>query len=128
MMRHIALAPRSSAPGRAEARLTRMSYHLSSLQVVGDHTRACVYLVSDGVAPSNVGRGYVLRRLLRRVVMKVRDLTFGRHMGHRVCRCARRSCYHGRGLFALPSEAAAATEPNRPRLELESRAAYPGPT
>ena len=97
-------------------------------QVIGDHTRACVYLVSDGVAPSNVGRGYVLRRLLRRVVMKVRDLTFGRHMGHRVCRCARRSCYHGRGLFALPSEAAAATEPNRPRLELESRAAYPGPT
>jgi hypothetical protein len=49
-------------------------------QVIGDHTRACVYLVSDGVAPSNVGRGYVLRRLLRRVVMKVRDFTFGRHM------------------------------------------------
>jgi len=50
-----------------------MSQRLSNLQVIGDHTRACVYLASDGVAPSNVGRGYVLRRLLRRVVMKVRD-------------------------------------------------------
>mmetsp|Transcript_19966 Transcript_19966/g.38269 ORF Transcript_19966/g.38269 Transcript_19966/m.38269 type:complete len:992 (-) Transcript_19966:268-3243(-) len=38
------------------------------LKVIGDHTRAVVYLVSDGVNPSNVGRGYVVRRLLRRVV------------------------------------------------------------
>jgi alanyl-tRNA synthetase len=34
--------------------------------------RAVVYLLSDGVLPSNVGRGYVVRRLLRRVIMKVR--------------------------------------------------------
>jgi alanyl-tRNA synthetase len=40
-------------------------------QVIGDHTRAVVYLISDGVTPSNVGRGYVVRRLLRRVVLKV---------------------------------------------------------
>eukprot|EP00242_Pyramimonas_sp_CCMP2087_P007306 CAMPEP_0198205638 /NCGR_PEP_ID=MMETSP1445-20131203/9180_1 /TAXON_ID=36898 /ORGANISM="Pyramimonas sp., Strain CCMP2087" /LENGTH=600 /DNA_ID=CAMNT_0043878013 /DNA_START=24 /DNA_END=1823 /DNA_ORIENTATION=- len=38
------------------------------LKVIGDHTRAVVYLISDGVNPSNVGRGYVVRRLLRRVV------------------------------------------------------------
>jgi alanyl-tRNA synthetase len=43
-----------------------------SLQVIGDHVRAVVYLLSDGVLPSNVGRGYVVRRLLRRVIMKVR--------------------------------------------------------
>ena len=38
------------------------------LKVIGDHTRAVAYLVSDGVLPSNVGRGYIVRRLLRRVV------------------------------------------------------------
>ncbi|WP_269622112.1 alanine--tRNA ligase [Prochlorococcus marinus] len=39
-----------------------------SLKIIGDHTRACVQLISDGVSASNLGRGYVLRRLLRRVV------------------------------------------------------------
>ena len=41
------------------------------LQVIGDHVRACVYLISDGVFPSNVGRGYILRRLIRRSILKV---------------------------------------------------------
>jgi len=43
----------------------------TSLKVIGDHIRAVTYLISDGVTPSNIGRGYVVRRLLRRVVMKV---------------------------------------------------------
>ncbi|WIA43658.1 hypothetical protein OEZ86_010096 [Tetradesmus obliquus] len=46
----------------------------TALKVIGDHVRAVVYLLSDGVLPSNVGRGYVLRRLLRRVIMKGRLL------------------------------------------------------
>ena len=46
----------------------------TSLKVIADHTRAVVYLLSDGVIPSNVSRGYVARRLLRRVVLKGRLL------------------------------------------------------
>ncbi|KAH7331024.1 hypothetical protein KP509_20G012400 [Ceratopteris richardii] len=38
------------------------------LKVIGDHSRAVVYLISDGVTPSNIGRGYIVRRLIRRVV------------------------------------------------------------
>ena len=59
---------------KAAADLAGIDYHQlddkgkTSLKVIGDHSRAVTQLICDGVTASNLGRGYILRRLLRRVV------------------------------------------------------------
>jgi alanyl-tRNA synthetase len=48
--------------------------HLAAYRAVADHTRACTFLIADGILPGNEGRSYVLRRILRRAAYQGRTI------------------------------------------------------
>lgn len=50
--------------------------NISSSRIIADHLRASMFMIVDGVRPSNVEQGYVLRRLLRRVIRHMRKIEF----------------------------------------------------
>jgi len=56
----------------------------ASLKVIADHIRSCAFLVTDGVIPSNEGRGYVLRRIIRRAIRHGHKLGINGSFFHRL--------------------------------------------
>ncbi|WP_171457813.1 alanine--tRNA ligase [Acinetobacter sp. ANC 4779] len=81
----------------------------ASLKVVADHARSCCFLIADGVNPSNEGRGYVLRRIIRRAVRHGNKLGATGSFFHKMLQ----------PLIAVMGEAYPELEVNKARIEAQ---------
>jgi alanyl-tRNA synthetase len=86
-----------------------------SLRVIADHLRAVTFLLADGVIPGNEGRGYVLRRILRRAVRHGMRLGFDEPFLHRLVPVL------GEGMGAAYLELAATRQASMSTIETEER-------
>lgn len=60
------------------------NYDQKSARIVADHIRSAVFLISDGVVPSNKDQGYVLRRIIRRAIFKIKVLMLDKDIGKNI--------------------------------------------
>jgi len=68
----------TKAENLAEKRLGESDATDVALKVIADHSRAAAFLIGDGILPSNEGRGYVLRRIMRRAIRYGRNIGLNR--------------------------------------------------
>ncbi len=90
-----------------------------SLRVIADHIRACAFLVVDGVIPGSDGRGYVLRRIIRRAIRHGYKLGQKKPFFHRLV--ADLSQAMGKAYPELPQAAGASPRCSRPRRSASPR-------
>ncbi len=65
----------------------KYSEHKKEFRIIADHLRAATFIISDGVAPSNKDRGYILRRLIRRAIMFGSKLSIKENFTEKIASC-----------------------------------------
>lgn len=89
-------------------KITKLSYadevNKPAMRIIADHLKASVFLIKDGVLPSNKEQGYVLRRLLRRLTVKLRNLLGKLPSAEEVAAVSEKVLKMYEGIYFNPSE------------------------